>query len=113
MNPYFKLFIKAVIAIILFCCLLKMPYSYYNFVRFSCFLAFGFFAYNEFQEHKYFLGVLLLASAILFNPFAKIHFKRDVWSKIDLGFAIALIIWAFFDIVYLFFLKRKNKENVS
>lgn len=84
--------IKGVLAILLFLCLLDMPYGFYQLVRFIALIAFGYFAYQANQENKSQLVFLYVALALLFQPFFKIALGRAVWNVVDVLVAIGLIV---------------------
>jgi hypothetical protein len=86
-----SIIIRLVLALILFGCLLKMPYGYFQFVRVACFVGFMWLAY----EYKTITISLIgcVGAAILFNPIFKIYFTRSVWNTIDVIVAVLLIIW--------------------
>jgi hypothetical protein len=102
--------IKLILAALLACCLYKMPYSYYNFVRVACCIGFAWLAYKEFLKQRIVTGLILIALAILFNPIAKITMKKDEWNKIDIGIAVILVIWSITELLSLRYGKSK-KEN--
>lgn len=105
-----KIMIKSLLAILLFVCLLKTPYGYYQFVRIAGFSGFAYLAYNEFTKSRSITGLLCTASAILFNPVFKIYFKRDVWNTIDAILAVSLLIWVVIEVIYLHNENRKVKR---
>ena len=94
-----KTIIKIILASILFLCLLKMPYGYYQFVRIACFVGFAYLAYTEYLAKNYFQIIACIAAAILLNPFDKVHFERELWNKIDLLLAIVLIVWTIIELI--------------
>ena len=101
--------IKIVLSILLFLCLLDMPYGFYQFVRFVSFFGFIYLAYNEYENKKeiQYIGytdlktkyssiITLLILALLFQPFFKIVLGRDLWNVIDVfvggGLIVSLVI---------------------
>lgn len=91
-NPILKIIVKLILAVILLVCLLKMPYGYYQIVRVAGLVMFGYLAYTEYSAKKYFLFILFLASAILFNPIQKIILGRELWKTVDVVLAVILVI---------------------
>jgi hypothetical protein len=87
--------IKISLAVLLSLCLFDMPYGFYQFVRFTALIGFGILAYqaneNDNQTELIIYGVL----ALMFQPFFKISFGRDLWNIIDLVVAIGLIVSLF------------------
>ena len=96
---YMKTIIKLIIACLLFGCLFKMPYGYYQFVRLSCTIGFAWLSYNEFKNKQIITGILCLILGVLFNPIIKVSFSRKLWNDIDVAIGIAFIIWVITDLV--------------
>ena len=96
--------IKLIIAALLFGCLFKVPYGYFQFIRIAGFLGFSYLAYREFKEKREITGIFSVVCAILLNPIFKIYFTRRIWNNIDLFIAIALIIWTVLELLH------KNKK---
>jgi hypothetical protein len=87
--------LKVILSILLFLCLLDMPYGYYQFVRFSVMIGFAYFAYlanNQNNKNEIFIYVGL---ALLFQPFVKIAFGRTIWNIVDLIVGIGLLFSIF------------------
>ena len=83
--------IKSTLAILLLLCLLKMPYSYYELVRFLALLGFAYFAYQANQESKNTATIIYAGLALLFQPFFKIALGRELWNTVDVIVAIGLL----------------------
>lgn len=88
-------FIKILLAILFFGCLVDFPYGYYQFVRFAAMAGFGYLAYNANEQEAKNEVLIYLALAILFQPFFKIAFGRVLWNVIDVVVGIGLIISLF------------------
>ena len=88
-----------------------MPYGYYQFVRIATCIGFIALAYIEYESKRTTTVVLSVLAAILFNPIAKIYFKKDTWQIIDEVIAIALVIWIITDLVYLYNEKRGKEKG--
>ena len=87
--------IRILLSILLFICLLKMPYGYYQFIRLSGFFGFSYLAYSSYtQNQKYFIP-LFISFAILFQPFYKIILTKQIWQTIDILIALFLIATIF------------------
>lgn len=83
-----------VLACLLLLCLFKMPYGYYQLVRY---LTFGVFAYLAYQEYKTTNELskafwIYLLTAILFQPFIKIALGKTIWNIVDIIVAVGLNI---------------------
>jgi hypothetical protein len=71
----------------------RLPYGYYTFTRIvTCGVA-VLIAVAGMQERAVvqIWSILLLAIAVLFNPFIPIHLNRAVWCYLDLGAAAAFL----------------------
>jgi hypothetical protein len=83
--------IKIILAILLFLCLLPLPYGYFQFVRFAAMAGFAYLAFQAKDENKdqemWIFGVL----AILFQPFFKISLGREIWNIVDVLVGIGLL----------------------
>lgn len=87
--------IKIGLAILFFLCHLKMPYGFYQLVRFLAFIGFAFLAYQASQEGNSTAIFIYAALALLFQPFFKIALGRDMWNVVDVIVGIGLIISLF------------------
>ena len=100
--------IKIVLAILLFLCLLNMPYAFYQIVRFLGFFGFIYLAYIEFQyvkeiaaigyvdfKTKYLSIITFIILALLFQPIYKISLGRELWNVIDVIVGAGLIFSIF------------------
>lgn len=83
--------IKIVLAILLFLCLLDMPYGYYQLVRFAALIGFGVLAYKANEQKKQTEMIIYGALALLFQPFFKIALGREMWNVVDVIIGIGLI----------------------
>ena len=87
--------IKIGIAILLFLCLINMPYGYYQFVRFISMCGFAYLAYSSNEVNKKNEAFIYIGLAILFQPFIKIALGRTIWNVVDLIVGIGLIVSLF------------------
>ena len=90
----FKL-IKVGLAILFFLCLLKMPYGFYQLVRFLALVGFGVLAYQANRENNSMATIIYAALALLFQPFFKIALGRDIWNIVDVIVGVGLLITLF------------------
>jgi hypothetical protein len=84
--------IKIVLSILLFVCLLDMPYGFYQFVRFVALIGFAILAYQALQEGRQTEVVIYALLAILFQPIFKIALGRDLWNVVDVIVGVGLIV---------------------
>lgn len=85
-------FIKIILAILLFMCLLKMPYGFYQLVRFAALIGFGTLAYQANEQEKQTEMIVYVVLAILFQPFFKIALDRELWNIVDVIVGIGLTV---------------------
>lgn len=78
--------IIAIIFLVLAC--FPLPYGYYNFLRILITLIFGFIIYTKHEAREINKAALDVLIVILFNPFVKIYFEKDIWICLDLFVAV-------------------------
>ena len=84
--------LKILLTILLFICLIELPYGYYQFVRFlgmSIFIYLGIDLNKSGRDNLSYIYFLL---ALLFQPFFKIALGRDLWNIIDITVAVFLLL---------------------
>jgi len=85
--------LKTLLAICLLVPFLNPPYGFYQVLRIGITSGFAYLIYKP-NNHKYsrlFIGSYIVG-CILFQPFEKIIFEKDVWLIIDSAFALILIL---------------------
>lgn len=87
--------IKIVLAILLFLCLVDMPYGFYQFVRFAALIGFAVLAYQANQQGQQTEMIIYGGLALLFQPFFKIALGRQMWNIVDVVVGIGLLISIF------------------
>ncbi len=87
--------IKVGLAILMFGCLLDLPYGYYQLVRFAALIGFGILTYLANQQEKQTEMIIYGALALLFQPFFKITLGREIWNLVDVVVGISLLISLF------------------
>jgi len=88
-------FIKIVLSLLLFGCLLDMPYGYFQLVRFIAMIGFSYLAFTvneQKNKNEFFIYITL---ALLFQPFIKITLGRSIWNIVDVIVGACLIISLF------------------
>lgn len=91
MNFIKKHWVQIVVAGMLFVAFLSLPYSYYQILRWIVAISSGLLAYNAFNENKQVWGWIFIASLILFNPIASIHFDRETWEILNIIFGFVYL----------------------
>jgi len=84
--------IKIGLAILMFGCLLEVPYGYYQLVRFIALIGFGVLAYQANQQSKKTEMFIYAVLALLFQPFFKIALGRELWNIVDVIVGIGLLV---------------------
>lgn len=88
-------FIKITLAVLFFLCLAKMPYGYYQFVRFAGLIGFAILAYQANRKGRQTEMIIYGGLALLFQPFFKIALGRQMWNIVDVVVGIGLLISIF------------------
>ena len=83
--------VKTIIGILLLLCLLHMPDSYYQVVRFVGLLGFALLAYKSYKQKSIEVVIVYIGLAVLFQPFVKIALGRSGWNMVDVAVAVGLI----------------------
>lgn len=95
MKPSTENLVRIVLAVLLLICLLRLPYGYYQLIRFIAVIGFAILAYYESERKNTPLVIVFVGLAILFQPLAKIPLGRQVWTVVDLVVAAVLIVLVF------------------
>jgi hypothetical protein len=98
-----KTIIKLVLIVLLLLCLAKMPYGYYQAVRFAAMLGFALLAYFSYEQNRNTEVIIYVALALLFQPFIKVALGRTIWNVVDVVVAVGLI--------GSLFVKRKSEKT--
>lgn len=83
--------ILTALAVLLLLCLAKMPYGFYQIVRFLAFAGFGYLAYLEYRGKNVDRMVLFIVLALLFQPFLPLSLGRVIWNAVDVVVAVYLV----------------------
>jgi uncharacterized membrane protein YccC len=84
--------VKIGLAVMLFICLLDMPYGYYQFVRVAATLVFVLLAIQSYNPKLNAMVLFYVLLAILFQPFEKIALGREIWNVLDVIVGIGLLL---------------------
>jgi hypothetical protein len=84
--------VKIGLAVLLFICLLDMPYGYYQFVRVAATCVFVLFAIQSYILKSNAMILIYVILAILFQPFEKIALGREVWNVMDVIVGVGLLL---------------------
>ena len=75
----------------------KQQYSYYTYIRWLVMTTSIYFAYSSFDKKQNGLLIYFIAIAVLFNPFQKFWFQKEIWHLIDYMVAIVTTVTIFYD----------------
>lgn len=81
-------------ASLLFASVFPWPYGYFTFLRIVSFATFALGGTVLYRSESGSMAVLFALLAVLFNPLYPIHLPRELWSVIDLGAALLLVVQA-------------------
>jgi hypothetical protein len=84
--------IKFPLAIMLFICLLDMPYGYFQLVRFLALVGFSILAFDSYRSGRETQAIVFVCLAILFQPLFKISLGRQLWNIIDVAVGVWLLV---------------------
>lgn len=84
--------INIVLAILLFICLLDMPYGFYQLVRIVALIGFGILAFQANEKGKQTEMIIYGFLALLFQPIFKISLGREIWNIIDVVVGVGLVL---------------------
>ena len=87
--------IKVILCFLFLLCLLHMPYSYYQAVRFIGLIGFALLAYLSSKDKAEIEVIIYIALALLFQPFFKLALGRIGWNVVDVVVSLALIVSIF------------------
>jgi hypothetical protein len=85
-------YLYIILALILFACLLPLPYGFYCLVRFVAMVGFSLITFNYYSCKKEGLMITFAALALLFQPFFKIALGRTVWNIVDILVGVYLLL---------------------
>ena len=87
--------VKIALAVFFFMCLMKMPYGYYEFIRFVAMIGFAYLVFEANELKRSSEMFIYIALAILFQPFFKIALGREIWNILDVVVGVGLIASVF------------------
>jgi hypothetical protein len=76
---------------VLFLGVAPMPYGYYTLLRIVATGVFAWAAFVSHQRHYATLPWVFGLSAILFNPFLRVHLDRSVWMWLNIAAGVLLL----------------------
>jgi len=89
----------------------RQQYSYYNFLRWFVMLPFIYFCYKSYQQKQVGLLIYFGIIAILFNPFQKFWFQKQIWHLIDYLIAVVTVLTIIYDWFLLTRIQNQTPKN--
>lgn len=86
---------KAVVFItagLLFIGVLPLPYSYYTLLRLVACGVFAWAAFITYEKSEKIFPWIFVVLAVVFNPFVKLHFPKELWIVIDFSAGLFLLL---------------------
>ncbi|RXZ44258.1 DUF6804 family protein [Crenobacter cavernae] len=83
-----------VCAAMLFVGAAPLPYGYYMLLRLVVCGVFAFAAFVAFDRKSKVLPWVYGFMALVFNPFVKIHFPKEMWAVVDVAAGVLLVATA-------------------
>ena len=94
--------------------ILKFPYNYYIFLRFSTFSVCIIYLYNIYIEYQkgiktnILLILLIFSALIVFNPIMPFTMQKSSWAVIDGIYGVLFILYGLFYSKITFWASRSN-----
>jgi hypothetical protein len=83
-----------VVAVMLFVGIANLPYGYYALLRWVVTLVAAYSAWLAYRQEATLRFVLLVGTAVLFNPLAEVHLSKAAWVVIDFAAALGFVLLA-------------------
>ncbi len=98
-----KNIIKITLSLLFIGALFKMPYNYYEIMRFIGMIGFAILGYKELEKGSKTFMIIWFGSVLLINPFFKLALGRTVWNVVD-------VIWVILLVSSIFIGHKKSKD---
>ena len=92
MHPLLCCRIDHIAAGMLFGAILPLPYGYYTLLRVAATGVFLWAAYLSHTRNYRMLTWIFSIAAIIFNPIIRVHLAKELWTILDLGAGILLLL---------------------
>jgi hypothetical protein len=87
--------IKLSLIILMLICLFRLPYGYYQLIRYIALVGFAILAYYEYERKNLPMAIVYIVLVILFQPIVKVPLGRQVWNIVDVVVAMWLVVSVF------------------
>jgi hypothetical protein len=95
LKPTTENIIKLSLIILMLICVFRLPYGYYQLIRYIALVGFAILAYYEYEKKNLPMAIVYIMLVILFQPFVKVPLDRQMWNIVDVVVAIGLVISVF------------------
>ncbi len=92
MKFFEKHWLQIIVAVMLFIAFASWPYSYYQILRWAVAVSSGVLAHRAFKNGQSGWGWIFVATLILFNPIASIHFEKETWQVLDVVVGVVYLV---------------------
>ena len=72
--------------------LLDMPYGYYQLLRLVVAASSAFIAVAAWQRGSHVAVIAFGLLALIYNPIAPLHLKREIWEWVNIGTAVIFLV---------------------
>ena len=72
--------------------LMDMPYGYYQLLRLVVAVSAAFLAVAAWQRASHAAVIAFGLLALIYNPIAPLHLKREIWEWVNIGTAAAFLV---------------------
>jgi len=83
---------KLIAAVMLIAALGHHHYDYYTLLRWVACGVCAFTAFQAIQSKKFGWLCVFVIAALVLNPIAPVHLKRDTWAIVDIAAAVLLLV---------------------
>jgi hypothetical protein len=95
LKPTTENIIKLFLIILMLICLFRLPYGYYQLIRYIALVGFAILAYNEYERKNVPMAIVYIGLVLLFQPIVKVPLGRQVWNIVDVVVAVGLGVSVF------------------
>ena len=107
MKNITKPIVKILLTVLFLCCLLDMPYGYFQLVRFVGMTGFIILAYLDEEKEDKTIVIIWICSAVLINPIFKLALGRILWNIADIIWSAILLT----SLILEYYAVRNKKNN--
>ena len=95
LKPTTENIIKLFLIILMLISLFRLPYGYYQLIRYIALVGFAILAYYEYERKNVPMAIVYIGLVLLFQPVVKVPLGRQVWNIVDVVVAAWLVVSVF------------------